>query len=34
MIGLKQRVAVAERDATIEPPDWPGLVIRLGDLGE
>ena len=29
-----QRVAVAEQNATIEPSDWPGLVIRLGDLGE
>jgi Uma2 family endonuclease len=29
-----QRVVVAERDATIESPDWPGLVIRLADLGE
>jgi Uma2 family endonuclease len=29
-----QRVAVAERDATVESPDWPGLVIRLGDLAE
>ena len=29
-----QRVAVAERDAILDFPDWPGLVIRLGDLGE
>lgn len=29
-----QRVAVAEQNATVEPSDWPGLVIRLGDLGE
>jgi Uma2 family endonuclease len=29
-----QRVAVAEQDTMLESPDWPGLVIRLGDLGE
>jgi len=29
-----QRVAVAEQDAVMESPDWPGLVIRLSDLQE
>ena len=29
-----QRVAVAERDARLESPDWPGLVISLAELAE
>jgi Uma2 family endonuclease len=29
-----RRVAVAEQDATLDVPDWPGLTIRLADLQE
>ena len=32
--SVYRRVAVAEQDAVMESPDWPGLNIRVGELAE